>query len=170
MNFKELSVARYSVRKFSDRPAEPEKLQAVLEACRVCPTAHNNQPQHVFVLKSPEALEKVKTATAFSFGAPVILAVVYDQEKSWHREVDGKDHGEIDAALSVGQMMLQAADLGLGTTCVCVFDPSKLIEAFPQIGRYVPVALIPLGYPAENAHPSRGHSDRKPLQDFYTEL
>lgn len=56
MNFAELSAQRYSLRKFSDRPVEDTLLQQVLEAGRNAPTAHNNQPQRIFVLQSPEAM------------------------------------------------------------------------------------------------------------------
>ena len=58
MNFATLSAQRYSLRKFSDRPVEAEKLSAILESGRNAPTAHNNQPQRIFVLQSREALEK----------------------------------------------------------------------------------------------------------------
>ena len=58
MNFAELSAQRYSLRKFSDRPVEDALLQQVLEAGRNAPTAHNNQPQRIFVLQSPEAMAK----------------------------------------------------------------------------------------------------------------
>lgn len=58
MDFQSLSAARYSLRKFSSQPVEPEKLAQILEAGRNAPTAHNNQPQRIFVLQSPEALEK----------------------------------------------------------------------------------------------------------------
>ena len=68
-------------------------------------------------------------------------------------------------------MMLEAADLGLGTTYVGMFDPEKLHAAFPQqLEGLVPIALLPLGYPAEGAHPSRLHSDRKPLEELVTYL
>lgn len=60
MNFMELAKARYSVRKYSDKPIEKEKLDLILEAGRIAPTGHNNQPYRVYVLKSPEALEKVR--------------------------------------------------------------------------------------------------------------
>lgn len=53
MNFAELSAQRYSLRKFSDRPVEDALLRQVLEAGRNAPTAHNNQPQRIFVLQSP---------------------------------------------------------------------------------------------------------------------
>ena len=85
---------------------------------------------------------------------------------AWKREDDGKNHGEIDAAIAVTQMMLQAADLGLGTTYVGMFDPEKLHAAFPELAGLTPIALLPMGYPAEGAHPSRLHTDRKPLEEL----
>ena len=121
MNFAELSAQRYALRKFSDRPVEDALLQQVLEAGRNAPTAHNNQPQRIFVLQSQEALEKADACMDCHFHAPVVIAVGYDPKESWHREHDGKDHGEIDASIAVTQMMLQAADLGLGTTYVGMF-------------------------------------------------
>ena len=64
MDFEKLAAERYSLRKFSDRPVEAEKLAAILEAGRNAPTAHNFQPQRIFVLQSPEALEKVDGVSA----------------------------------------------------------------------------------------------------------
>ena len=63
-------------------------------------------------------------------------------------------------------MMLQAADLGLGTTYVGMFQPEKLKEAFPELAGLEIVAVLPLGYPAEGAHPSRLHADRKPVEEL----
>ena len=166
MDFKELARSRYSLRSFSDRQVEEEKLKWILEACRNAPTAHNNQPQKVFILQTPEALEKADACLGSHFHPPVLLIVAYDPEKAWVRENDGKNHGEIDAAIAVTQMMLQAADLGLGTTYVGMFDAKKLLEAFPQMQGFVPVAVLPLGYPAEGAHPARLHDSRKPPEEF----
>ena len=166
MDFAKLSAQRYSLRKFSSRPVEAEKLAAVLEAGRNAPTAHNFQPQRIFVLQSREALEKADGCTSAHFHPPVMLVVAYDPETAWKRETDGKNHGEIDAAIAATQMMLQAADLGLGTTYVGRFEPEKLHAAFPELAGLVPVALLPLGYPAEDAHPSRLHEDRKPLEEL----
>ena len=63
-------------------------------------------------------------------------------------------------------MMLQAADLGLGTTYVGMFEPEKLWAAFPEMQGTMPVAMLTLGYPAEGAHPSRLHASRKPLEEL----
>lgn len=166
MDFKELSAARYSLRKFSGRPVEEEKLALVLEAGRNAPTAHNLQPQRIFVLRSPESLEKADRCMGSHFHPPVILAVGYDPSAAWNRETDGKNHGEIDAAIAATQMMLQAADLGLGTTYVGMFEPEKLRAEFPEMAGLEIIALLPLGYPAEGAHPARLHSDRRALEEL----
>ena len=166
MEFAKLSAERYSLRKFSDRPVEQEKLTQVLEAGRSAPTAHNLQPQRIFVLQSPQALEKADGCTGAHFHPPVSLVVAYDPEAAWKRETDGKNHGEIDAAIAATQMMLQAADLGLGTTYVGMFEPEKLLAAFPEMAGLCPVAMLPLGSPAEGAHPSRLQADRKPLEEL----
>lgn len=143
MDFAKLCAERYSLRKFDTRPVEREKLDLILEAGRNAPTAHNKQPQRIFVLQSAEALEKADACMGCHFHPPVIIAVGYDPAVSWHRETDGKDHGEIDATIAATQMMLQAADLGL-----------------------VPIAMLPLGYPAEGAHPARLHTDRKSMEQL----
>ena len=165
MDFKELTRARYSLRKFDPRPIEEGKLRLLMEAAQSAPTAHNNQPQHVLVCRSPEALERVNRCTSMHFGAPVVLVVAYDAAEAWKREEDGKNHGEIDAALATMQMMLQAAELGLGTTYVGMFDAQKLLAAFPEMQGLTPIALLPLGYPAEGAHPARLHAQRKSLSE-----
>ena len=151
MKFEELCDARYSLRKFDSRPVEAEKLQKVLEAGRKAPTAHNLQPQRFFVMQSEEALAKADACTACHFHSPVVIVAAYDPEISWKR---------------VSQMMLQAAELGLGTTYVGMFNPEKLLEQFPEMKGLQPTAYLPLGYPAETAHPSRLHADRKPLEEL----
>ena len=83
MDFNALSAARYSLRKFSPQPVEPEKLALILEAGRNAPTAHNFQPQRIFVLQSSEALEKADGCMGSHFHPPVILAVAYDETVSW---------------------------------------------------------------------------------------
>lgn len=166
MDFAKLSAERYSLRKFSDQKVEQEKLDLILEAGRNAPTAHNNQPQRIFVIQSPEALEKADACTSMHFHAPMTLVVAYDPEAAWKREHDGKNHGEIDASIAITQMMLQAADLGLGSTYVGVFEPEKLLEAFPEMAGLCPIAMLPLGYPAENARPSKLHTMRKPVEEL----
>lgn len=170
MDCETLCKARYSLRKFSDRPVEKEKLEKILEAGRNAPTACNLQPQRIFVLQSKEALQKADRCAGCHFDPPVMLVIAWDPTVAWTRKEDGRTYGEVDAALAVGQMMLQAADLGLGTTYVGMFEPEKLLKEFPQMEGLVPIALLPLGYPAEGAHPAHLHEKRQPLQDMVTWL
>ena len=167
MDFEKLAAERYSLRKFSDQPVEEETLARILEAGRNAPTAPNNQPQRILVLRSKEALALADGCARSHFDSPVMLVVSYDPADAWIREEDGKNHGEIDAAIATTQMMLQAADLGLGTTYRGMFDPEKLRAAFPEeLAGLVPIDLLALGYPAENARPSRLHTERKPLEEM----
>ena len=170
MDFETLAKERYSLRKFDARPVEPEKLELILEAGRNAPTAHNLQPQRIFVIQSPEALEKADSCMFCHFHPPVLLVVAYDPKEAWNREGDGKNHGEIDATIATTQMMLQAADLGLGTTYVGMFDPVKFQETFPEMKDLIPIVVLPLGYPAEGAHPAKLHASRKPLEELVCRL
>ena len=145
---------------------EQEKLNLILEAGRNAPTAHNNQPQRIFVLQSPEAMAKADACMGCHFHPPVLLAVAYDPAEAWNREDDGKNHGEIDATIAATQMMLQAADLGLGTTYVGMFYPEKLLAAFPEMEGLNMTAILALGYPAEGAHPAKLHTVRKPMEEM----
>lgn len=164
LNFINLAEDRYSVRKFSAKPIEAEKLALVLEAGRLAPTACNNQPQRILVIENESALAKLKKCTRYHFNAPVAFLICYDHTRSWKRSYDGDDSGSVDASIVTTHMMLQAAELGLGTTWVGYFDPGLLKSEFSLPDHLVPVALLPMGYPAEDASPSTNHSQREPLE------
>ena len=170
--FLDLASARYSVRKFSDKPIAKETLDLILEAGRVSPTACNFQPQRILVLESDEARAKVKECTASHFDAPLTLLVCYDKSVSWKRKYDGEDGGPVDASIVTTQMMLQAFDLGVGSTWVGSFDPQRVRKMFNLPEHYVPMALLPLGYHAVDATPGAGHASRLPLEKtvFYNEF
>lgn len=165
MKFIDLAKERYSVRKFSDRPVEKELLDKVLEAGRVSPTAVNRQPQRIIVLNEDESLSKIKKCTKYHFDAPVVMIVCYDSEESWKNPFSGDDGGVLDATIVVTHMMLQATELGLGTTFVAYFDPKDVIKEFDLPENLVPVALLPLGHPADDAEPSKSHGSRKAMEE-----
>jgi nitroreductase len=81
MNFFELAKERFSVRSFKKDAIEAEKLNMILEAGRVAPTACNKQPQKIYVIQSDEMRAKLATVCKFTFDAPVVLAICYDKEK-----------------------------------------------------------------------------------------
>lgn len=170
MAFIDLAQERYSVRKFSDNPVEKEKLDLILRAGQIAPTAGNTQPQRIIVVEDENALAKIKRCTHCHFNAPVVLVVCYDNTVSFK----GKTFniGIMDASIVATHLMLEVADLGLGATWVENFDPDAVTKEFSLPEHLVPVALLPLGYPAEDAKPSDRHTQRKPLSEtvFYNRL
>lgn len=157
---------RYSCRKFSDKKVEKEKLDAILEAARLAPTAVNFQPQRLFVLESSESLNKLKECTPYYFDAPVAVLVCYDKSVSWKRKFDGSDFGVIDASIVGTQMMLEVVNQGLGATWVGYFDPAVVSKVYELPDNLEPVAIFPIGYPADDAAPSPMHFDRHELAEI----
>lgn len=174
MDFLNLCKERYSVRKFSQKKVEDEKLLKVLEAGRLAPTAKNTQSQRIFVLKSSEALKKVKDATPMAYNAPIILLVCYETSESYKNPNETKyknyDGGEVDAAIVVTSMMYEAQNLGLGTLWARGFDSAKIIQAFNLPENLHVVCLLDIGYPAEDSTPSERHYIRKELSETVKEL
>ena len=165
MEFIELAKKRFSLRKFSDKKVEQEKLDRILEAGRVAPTAVNKQPQRIIILNNEDSLDKVKRSTKYHFDAPVIMVICYDSEESWKNPINGVDGGILDASIVITQMMLEATNVGMGTTLVAYFDSEVVKKEFELPDNIVPVALLPLGYPAEDAQPSKSHGSRKKIDE-----
>jgi nitroreductase len=164
MSFLELAKKRYSARSYQTKQIEPEKLDAILEAGRLAPTAHNNQPQRVLVVQSPEGLAKVRKGYSRDFGAACVLIVCADHSESWRRSYDDKDSADIDASIVTTHMMLCAKDLGIDSVWVCAFDPTAIREEFSIPETYEPINILMLGYAAcEPKSPDRHGESRKPL-------
>lgn len=172
MDFSELVRSRFSLRKFSDKAVEQDKIDIILEAARVAPTAVNYQPQKILVLTDKTALQKVNACTKFGFDAPLNFLICYDSSVSWKRGNDGKEEGDIDAAIVTTHMMLAAASVGLGTTWVGSFNPDDVREQFNLPESYVPVAFLPTGYASADAAPAPAHGLRKDLSEtvFYNKF
>jgi len=166
--FLSLAAERYSCRAFTPEPVAEEDILRILEAARLAPTAVNRQPVHIWVVQDKARLEKMKEATAYTFDAPVVFVVGCRPEEAWVRKYDGKNGAEVDAAIVGTHLMLEVADLGLGSTWVGSFDPTKLKEVLPQTGEWVPIALFPVGHIA--GQPSPRHAERKPLDALVTRL
>ena len=168
MDFLELAKERYSVRMYSNQPIEKEKINRILEAGRVAPTAHNNQPQRIYVIQSEEAREKVKKCTRYSFSAPCILLICYNEDESWY----GPDNklGSIDASIVTTHMIMEATELGLGTVWVGSFNAEIAKSEFALPKNIIPVAFLPVGYPAEMAKPSPMHANRKDMSETVSYL
>ncbi|SBV91747.1 Nitroreductase [uncultured delta proteobacterium] len=165
MEFSQLIRDRYSVRKISNRPVEDSKVQAILEAAQVAPTAANKQPQRILVLRAAKDMEKLKECTPYTFDAPMAIAVCCNRDEAWVRPYDNDNSGVIDAAIIGTHIMLALHDLGLGSTWVGHFDPAAFRKAYNLPANIEPVAIFPIGYPAPEAKPAHLHTKRRPLEE-----
>ena len=165
MDFKTLANKRYSVRKFSAKPVDKETIEQIIDVARKAPSAVNFQPFSVYAITQSENLQKVKACYHRDWlsGAPVILVVVGNKDMAWKRSADMKNYTDIDTAIFIDHLTLQAADMGLGTCWVCNFDIDGLSEALQLKVTQEPIAIIPLGYPDSHELPVK---KRKGLDDL----
>lgn len=163
MEFTELINKRYSVRGYKTDPVEDEKLQQVLEAARIAPTAANRQPFHVIVIHTEgreEELRRIYDRDWF-VQAPIILVVCGEQSKAWVRH-DKANYGVVDAAIVMDHMILEATNQGLGTCWIGAFDAEITRDILGLPDHIDPIVMTPLGHP--NAEPRQ--TDRKPLEEL----
>ena len=153
MNFEELIRERYSVRKFLDTPVEEEKIEKIMEACMVAPTAKNKQPIKVFVIKSSEGLEKIDS-----------ISVCLDN--CWYNEDKTVNSGIEDASICTTHMMLEAYNIGLGSCWINLMDYSKCREVFNLDENIVPLCLLDVGYSDIGAGPL--HSKSKEINEVFS--
>ncbi len=174
MDFLELARNRYSERRYDPRPIEQDKLDKILEAGRIAPTAVNKQPQRFFVIRSEEAKAKLRSVTRFHFEAPAAILVCYDDDAVCYMSkdtyFDSYNTGDQDASIAATSMMFEAEDLGIHTLWVRGFDAADVVSAFGLPDNMVPVMILLLGYPREDSGPADMHNSRKPMKDFVTEL
>ena len=172
MEFMDLAKTRFSVRNYSDRMVEPEKLEQILEAARIAPTAKNLQPVKLLAVQSGEGLEKVGKA-ANIYGAPLAIIVCADHQRAWTRPFDSKRSTDIDASILTDHMMLEATELGLGSVWICFFKPDVLREEFSLPEHLEPVNILAVGYASgAPASPDRHDKTRVPMEKLvsYEEL
>lgn len=170
MDFKTLIQNRYSCRAFAARAVEQEKVDRILEAGRIAPTAVNKQPVHVWAVTSPDALEAIKGVTRSNYGAPVLLVVGCRPADAWVRRYDGKNGAEVDASIVATYLMLAAEDEGLATLWVGSFDPALLKGILPGSEGYELVAMINVGYASQGSQPSPMHNLRVAMEEFVTKM
>lgn len=174
MDFLELAKSRYSERFFDPRPIEQEKLDRILEAGRVVPTACNYQPQHFYLIRNEEAMAKLKKVTPFHYNAPMMILVCYDARKVWTNSGDryyrNYNSGEQDASIAATTMMYEAEEQGIHTIWIRGFDSKTVVDTFGLPENMIPVMMLGLGYPNDRAAANPWHYRREPLESFVTEL
>lgn len=165
MDFLELAKKRYSVRNFNSKKIESDKLELILEAGRIAPTAVNYQSQRILVIESKEALAKLRKCTSCHYNCTAAILVCYDPSVCGERPADQKKQGEVDASIVCTHMMIEATELGIGSTWVADFNPEKMKEEFNVPGNLEQVALLVLGYPDEKSEPRNMHFSKHKLKE-----
>jgi nitroreductase len=163
MEFSELIKTRYSVRAYKPDPVEDEKLQKVLEAARLAPTAVNRQPFQLIVIHTKgreEELNRIYGRDWF-VQPPLVIAICGVPDLAWSRR-DGMNYYTVDVTIAMDHLILAATDLGLGTCWIGAFDPDAAREVLGLPDTVEPIAFTPLGYPADEPREKK----RKPLSEL----
>ena len=170
MEFKEVVKARYSCKKFDPAQVEKEKLDAILEAGRLAPTAKNLQEQHIYVVQSPEVLAKIDSITPCRYGAPTVLVVAFDKNNVFTYPGGKRDSGVEDATIVATHLILAAADEDVDSCWINFLDPDKLAEALGLPENEEVLMVMDLGYAAEGAGQLPNHTSRKDLAETVSYL
>ncbi|MFC1954067.1 nitroreductase family protein [Chloroflexota bacterium] len=163
MQFLKLAKKRYSVRAYKPEPVEDEKLQQMLEAARLAPTATNRQPFQLIVVHTAgreKELSRIYQRTWF-VQAPIVICACGIPSQSWIRR-DGKNYCDIDVTIAMDHLILTAADLGLGTCWIGAFNPEAAREILKLPNEVEPIAFTTLGYPDDQPKDKK----RKPIGDL----
>jgi nitroreductase len=164
MEYSELIAKRYSVRAYRPDPVEDGKLQAILEAARLAPTAANRQPIQLVVMNTAGREEEIRKIyrRPWFVQAPLVIAVCAISSQAWVRESDRFNARLIDAAIVADHLILAATNLGLGTCWIAAFNVEAARDVLQLPAEAEPVIFTPLGYPADQPGPKI----RKPLADL----
>lgn len=166
---------RRSIRKYSSRPVEDEKLMEILEAARLAPSGNNTQPWHFIVVKSPEMRHRLAEASHHQMwmaDAPVHIVCVADIRCRIGGDgpVSLDDDSPLlefkklirDTSIGIEHLVLEAANQGLGTCWIAWFEPKEIAQLLGVPSDKYVQAIIPVGYPDE----SPSARPRKPLSEF----
>lgn len=163
MDFTKLIQQRYSVRAYRSDPVPDEVLQKVLEAARLAPTAANRQAFGLIVVHTAGRRDGLKRVYGRDWlaDAPIVIAACGIPAANWVRR-DGRNYVDVDVAIVMDHLILAAANEGLGTCWIGAFDPDAAREVFGLPEGVEPIALTPLGYPADEWRPK----NRKDLAEL----
>lgn len=158
MEFEELLRRRRSIRDFETRPVEPEKIRALLEAADLAPSAGNLQAYRMVVVTDRavrRSLAEAAYGQEFVARAPVSIVFLADPGRAAGRygERGRSLYSVQDATIACAHAHLRAADLGLGSVWVGAFDDAAVARAVGAPPGLRPVAVLPVGYPAESPPP-----------------
>ena len=174
MNFKQLINERESIRSYSDKPVEREKIEECIEAARLAPSACNSQPWKFVVVDEGDYLNEIKKViydpvigiNKFALGCQCFIVVVSEKRNITSKigaVVKGKDYTSLDIGISSEHICLAATNMGLGTCMIGWFKEKEIKEllGIPK-NREIPL-IIAVGY-----YESKG--TRKKVRKELTEI
>lgn len=164
MEFEDIIRNRTATRKFSDEKIEKEKLDKILEAGRLAPTAKNAQPIKIYVVNSEKGLMKIDKASRCRYNASTVLIICGNNIEAYHK--DDYSTYEMDSSIVATHMMLEATNIGVDNIWIESFDSDVLKEEFNIPSEYIPVCLLPLGYKAKDCPINPMHEKRKNIEDI----
>ena len=161
MDLYEAIEARYSVRSYAPRPVEDDKLDRIVNAGRLAPSARNDQAWKFIVVRDAQRRSSLAEAAEQPFlaEAPVILAVV--DTGGGHVMACGVPSGPVNCAIAIDHMTLAATAEGLGSCWIGHFDQDACRRILDVPESHVIIELLPIGYPAAAPPPK----SRKPIED-----
>ncbi|MCL6465138.1 MAG: nitroreductase family protein [candidate division WOR-3 bacterium] len=165
MEFYEVVNRRFSVRAYKSDPVPDEVLNRILEAGRRAPSAKNYQPWKFIVVKDAavrQALVPACRNQAFIAQAPVVICGCAIEELAWKKMGGYWSAAVVDVAIALEHIILAATAEGLGTCWIGAFKEEEVRKVLGIPDGVKPVALTPLGYPAQEPKPQ----ERKPLAEI----
>ncbi len=170
MEFLELTQSRRSIRGFTGEDVPQEDVWKLLGAARSAPSGGNCQPWHFYVVRDKAVQADIAKAAgrneAFLLTAPVLFVVCVEPSRSERYGERGKTLYCIqDTAAAIQNILLCAKDLGFGTCWCGAFDEDAVSRVLRLQGDKRPVAIIPVGVPANEPLVSVG---RRPLEEIVT--
>jgi len=163
MEFSNIAQRRYSVRAYKPDPVEDDKLQGVLEAARLAPSATNRQALQFIVIHTEGREEELKRiyGPEWFVQPPLVICACGIPSENWVRK-DGKNYNDVDVAIAMDHLILAATEAGLGTCWIAAFDANAAREVLRLPDNVEPIAFTPLGYAAVQP----GAKKRKPLSEL----
>ncbi len=155
---------RTATRKFKEEKVPLDKINKILDAGRLAPTAKNLQPQKIYVAISKEALEKIDKVSPCRYGASTVFIVCSDKSIAWSNQNDSTY--AMDACIVATHMMLEATNVGVDNIWIEMFNKQELKKQFHLEEKIEPICLIPIGYKADDYKGNPSHNNRKNLKDI----
>ncbi len=166
MTMQQIIHTRYSVRSYSTRPVEDEKIALLLETARLAPTAANRQPFRIVVVRAQEKLERLAGLCRFRH-SPLVFVLCGVPAEAWVRASDHFNACLVDTSIVCDHLMLAATELGLGSLWMSSFDVKGVAAALELPEGVEPHHLLCLGYAeGEAPGPGRFATARKPLENL----